>query len=286
MSQAIVPTTSQGSGKKKEVALKKYTEEFVELLPGTLNTNSADWEEWTDKWSLCRNPVTPDYSGISLFHYFWNNRVKPAPICNPWDLNMAKLIVPDIYVDIGLIRELAKNYCPVARVIRKKNKETLVSIDRRSVAEVFGITGALCTDIDLTKIKADYAKREHLIKKYEMPKFMPRVDRKLVKIPDNFKPPFDLSVFHHYVKCTAYGVSRVLGLDGDSTVSEEILMIAMNIQHPEVNTDYDYVGYIVEAIHDGLVETQSDNPKPTFKHYSHLMYMILYYNRASMDKEL
>lgn len=54
---------------------------------------------------------------------------------NPWDFNMAKLVVLDVYMDVHLVRELVKAYCPITRVSRKKDKSTIVTINRASSEE-------------------------------------------------------------------------------------------------------------------------------------------------------
>lgn len=105
---------------------------------------------------------------------------------------------------------------------------------------------------------------------------MPRSgSRSLIPIPDNVEEPFDLSNFYFYMKCTVCRLCKVLGMDGSSTVPIELLMMVMNIQHPYFNTDYDYVGYLVQHIHDAFVDIQKNASVINVKHYSILMHLIL-----------
>lgn len=121
-----------------------------------------------------------------------------------------------------------------------------VTINRDSFVEAFQIYGATCTDIDLDRENQDYENHKNVLKKHKIPRYMPRSgNRSLIPIPDNVEEPFYLSTFHFYMKCTFYRLCKVLGMDGSNMVPTELLMMSMNIQHLEVNTDYDYVGYFV-----------------------------------------
>lgn len=45
---------------------------------------------------------------LFLFHYL--RRDEPMPISNPWNTNLGKLVVPNIFVDIDLLKLLVRHY--------------------------------------------------------------------------------------------------------------------------------------------------------------------------------
>ena len=55
----------------------------------------------------------------------------------------------NLFMDVNPVRGLTKYYCPLAKVIRKRDKSNLVKIDRVSFMEAFGIRSAPYIDINL-----------------------------------------------------------------------------------------------------------------------------------------
>lgn len=45
---------------------------------------------------------------LFLFHYF--RRDEPMPISNPWKTGLGKLVVPNVFVNIDLLKLLVRNY--------------------------------------------------------------------------------------------------------------------------------------------------------------------------------
>ena len=68
----------------------------------------------------------------------------------------------NLFMHVDLVRGLTKYYCPLAKVIRKRDKPNLVKIDKVSFMEAFGIRSAPYIDINL----------EEEIRKYNLHKTM------------------------------------------------------------------------------------------------------------------
>lgn len=66
--------------------------------------------ELKDPYVLFRDATCPGVIGYELFRYFYNNREKKIPICNPWKKNLAKLIFLEVFVDVYFIKALIKYY--------------------------------------------------------------------------------------------------------------------------------------------------------------------------------
>lgn len=62
--------------------------------------------------------ATLSYTRWSLLQGWFGNKNAHIPICNPWRLDMGKLIVPNMYLDIDLLKANVANYDPIVRVVR------------------------------------------------------------------------------------------------------------------------------------------------------------------------
>lgn len=81
--------------------------------------------------------------------YFLDNGVREVSMCNAWKINLEKLIVINLFMDVDLVRDLTKYYYPLAKVIRKRDKSNLMKTHRVSFMEAFGISSAPYIDIYL-----------------------------------------------------------------------------------------------------------------------------------------
>lgn len=93
----------------------KYVEEWMKILLGSSNAMSADGKDFIDLYAKCRDSLVLDTNRYELFMFFYCNKVEGSPICNPWNHNLAKLIFPDVFVDVDLMKELIKAYNLVTR---------------------------------------------------------------------------------------------------------------------------------------------------------------------------
>lgn len=59
---------------------------------------------------------------------------------NPYNLDMGKLIVPYVYIDVELLKEVAANYDPVIRMIRTFDRIKMVRVTKEEMVEVFKLT--------------------------------------------------------------------------------------------------------------------------------------------------
>lgn len=52
------------------------------------------------------------FRGWDVFHTFYGNKDQPMPISNAWKLNLGRLVVPNVFIEPMLIRELARKFNP------------------------------------------------------------------------------------------------------------------------------------------------------------------------------
>lgn len=140
-------------------------------------------------------------------------------MCNPWQINLEKLIMINLFMDVDLVRDLTKYYCPLEKVIGKRDKSNLVKIDRVSFMESFKITGAPYIDINLEEEIRKYNLHKTMLKRNSIPRYMPRLGRRIALITNDVKPPFELDTFQNNMRYIVYGIDKVIGMDCDKSVT-------------------------------------------------------------------
>lgn len=140
---AISETSTSKGGKAKQRKPSRFVEEWIKTLPGSTNAISADEHIFFDPYAKCRDARCPDSNGGELFYYFYCNREKKVPVCNPWKKNLAKLIFPEVFLDIDLMKALFQCYNPVTKSFHRRDGTVLCTLDRESFIEAFGLTGAM-----------------------------------------------------------------------------------------------------------------------------------------------
>lgn len=119
--------------KSQERKPNKYVEKWENILLGSSNTMSTDDKAFSDPYSKCRDALVPRTNGYDLFMYLFCNRVERVPICNPWVRNFAKLIVPDVFVDVDLMKELIKAYNLITKGFHRHDGSILCIVDRNTL---------------------------------------------------------------------------------------------------------------------------------------------------------
>lgn len=98
----------------------------------------------------------------NLFQYFYNNKDEPFTMSNPCRFDMAKLIVPDVFVEVDLIRAMATMYDSASRKIRTVEGTILVDIIPMEIVNFLGLTRQAVVDIDTKKFEQEYQlRRKH-----------------------------------------------------------------------------------------------------------------------------
>lgn len=88
-----------------------------------------------------------------IFHLFYQKRDKAAPVSNPWNLNLGKLVVPNVFVEPLLIRELTKNYHLRSMIVRTVTGHILLDISIDAIAECFDLDKTTLTKVNRNRLE-------------------------------------------------------------------------------------------------------------------------------------
>lgn len=102
----FVETSTSKGGKMRQRKPNRFVKEWIKLFPSSSNTNVVDDHAFVDPYDLCKDVVCPGVTNSKLFKYFYYNREKKIPVCNPWKKNLAKLIFPKVFVDVDLMKAI------------------------------------------------------------------------------------------------------------------------------------------------------------------------------------
>lgn len=69
--------------------------------------------------------------------FFYNNKIKGPPASNPWETNLTKFILPKVFVEACLIKDLIKAYNPITYSFHRKDRGILCTLDRVIFIEAF-----------------------------------------------------------------------------------------------------------------------------------------------------
>ena len=75
---------------------------------------------------------------------------------------------------------------------------------------------------------------------------------------------------------TYLALCQVLGIHDQDKIPIGLMMMAMRIQNPETNIEYDFASYFEKALDDEFSQVIEDRAPITFRHYSLLCHLILY----------
>lgn len=108
-----------------------------------------------DDESRCRGAHTTD-RGWGIFYNFYGNMDKSILVSNPWRLNLGKLVVPNIFVEPMLIRELAKNYHLQSMIVKTAIGHVLVDVSKEAIIECFDLDRSALRRINKDRLKKEY----------------------------------------------------------------------------------------------------------------------------------
>lgn len=259
----------------------------MKILPGSSNTISANDHVFKNPYFLCKDAIFPKIDGFNFFMHFYLNRTLNLPICNPSNMNMAKLVFLEVFIDVDLVKALINLYNPATKSFHRHNGSILCTIDKTSFIEAFGLEGQMDAPIDIDDLQGKFGrKKTHHLNNVMMPHISFNT-KKVGQIPKNVEKHLPLSKFKGYFKKNVYGLHKVLGSDGvQDYVYGSLFLMACDIQDPFHNREYDYVGYIIDNMHQQIINAKKGElGNFKFHHYSLLMHLILYKNIGYLSQD-
>ena len=165
----VVEVTPEGKRKKGAVKTEKKSrvrkpnknaKDWLKILPGSSNAISANDHIFKDPYFLVRDAKCPRTDGFNLFLYFYQNKTKNIPVCNPWNKNMEKLIFLEVVVDVDLLKALISSYNLVTRTFQRHNGSFLCTLDKTSFIEAFGLQGQMDVPIDMEDLQGKFGRNK------------------------------------------------------------------------------------------------------------------------------
>lgn len=197
-----------------------------------------------DSESGCRDAHTND-RGWDVFYNFYGKRDKSIPVSNPWRLNLGKLVVPNVFVEPMLIRELAKNYHHQSMTVKTTTDHDLVDVSKEVAIECFDLDRSALRRINKDRFKKEYYAKRDFFKQKILPLFLRKLYKGGKRYLEMEMKPLDLTLFEDYFTKTYYALCQVLGEDcGLTFMSVDYMMMAIRIQHTDYNELYDFAEII------------------------------------------
>ena len=69
---------------------------------------------------------------------------------------MEKLIFPEVFIDVDLLKALINSYNPTTRTFHRHNGSILCTLDRNSFIEAFGLMGQMDVPIDTADLQRKF----------------------------------------------------------------------------------------------------------------------------------
>lgn len=151
MSETLSVALTSGGSEEEQKGKASFSDEFLRLLPGSTQNKRENANVLLDDYHNIRDNETPGTTGFSLFNYFYKNFDKAIPVSNPWTCGLARLIVPDVYIDVDLFLDLANHYDVLSKKIKINDRTALLILNRNSFMQAFGIFSTMSTKIYVTK---------------------------------------------------------------------------------------------------------------------------------------
>lgn len=147
----------------------KLNQDLLDQLPGSTPKpkRSAEWKLEDNNSDV--GYVYTTTRGYELFMFHYHRHEKPEPICNRWKLNLGKLVVPNIYVNVDLLKLLAQNYDSKKRAICDRNGKPCFFISREAISEVFNLLGIYNYPIVLVNSLEEYQRLDTTYAAWRLP---------------------------------------------------------------------------------------------------------------------
>lgn len=121
--------------KRKNRETRGLNQDLLELVPRS-NMHESYKIVFTDYNFNSNNAHTSD-RGWDIFFYFYGKKDKVIPVSNPWNLNLGRLVVSNVFLEPILIKEIEKHYHPLSMIVRMVNGYCLLDVTKELIIECF-----------------------------------------------------------------------------------------------------------------------------------------------------
>lgn len=94
--------------------------------------------------------------GFELFLFHYCRKTNHEPICNPWRMNLGKIVVPNVFLDVDLVKLLAEHYNSDLKPICDPQGKPFVHLSKNAIEEIFGFEDICDHPIVYEDLKNEY----------------------------------------------------------------------------------------------------------------------------------
>lgn len=163
---------------------------------------------------------------------------------------MGKMVVPNMFIYVDLLKVIVVNYEPLVRVVRAHDGQIMVWVNKEEVAYVFKLNtwSSDMVKIDEQMLREEYKWVKHNFRVSVLTNFLILVGNGINKRKITLGPsdvdPLPIKYLQPYFQKTFYSLCQILGLDLGSSILVAHMYMAASIQHLNINTLYDFSTYI------------------------------------------
>lgn len=120
------------------------------------------------------------------------------PISNPWSSGLGKLMVPNVFVNIDLLKLMVKNYDAAKRCILLLDGTGFISFTVAMIQEVFGLDFEVEVPLSFNDLEEENRKMDTTHQGWNL------VFHKAEKgrLTEEDGPPYDINIFKKYFQYT------------------------------------------------------------------------------------
>lgn len=194
-----------------------------------------------------------------------------------WELDVGKLIVPRVFMDMDLLTQTANNYDPNTQTIKNVNGGSLIEINDDEFRNVFRLSEVsnYLESINFETLGQVYnAQRDHL-KNGHLKEFFAKIGGLTIVGPSTMEL-FSLNLFTLRDKGMYWSLCQIFREDTETTMSTHYMLMIAKILKPSLVVTFDFAPYLTNAIHEGLIGIKSAKVERSLRWYSLLMHMFLF----------
>lgn len=113
-----------------------------------------------------------------------------------WELDVGKLMVPGVFMDVDLLTQIAHNYDPLTKSVRDINRKTLIEVNDDEFKNIFGLNEVsnYLEPINFESLAQVYSAQRNHLRNGPLKEFFVKIGGMTVVGP-NTMDPFSLNWF-------------------------------------------------------------------------------------------
>lgn len=234
-------------------------------------------DKFIDKNGRCKDPIITK-QGYALFKHTYRKAYIERLVFNIWNLGLGKLVMPNVFVNVEIIKQLAATYNPDTRFLFTLGGQSLLPLNRDQICKVFQLDPNAQLPIDLGVLRREYERNRDSYRVRWLPCFRPRGSRReLQRFGKGDLETFAYDIVDPYFQKTYFSLLQIFGMDSKIHIPITLMVLAVDIQSRDVNRPYDFVRYATNQLHKSLYAIKKDFfGAMHFRQYSLLLHLILY----------